>query len=197
MAKRKVISHHDFVRDLARGAVGEDIVVDFFKEEFGLLAENVSTRNSDYDLIIQQVVKPLTKGRNVVPDELLKKIFREALSSPRREELTVEVKLDQAAAKYKNFFIELTFDVNTGSPGALFKCKADIIAWVVPYKRGKYKIYLFKRPELLTWMFDYVFSNKKLQLKTPGISPFARGMAVPIEELEESFACIGCFDFKF
>jgi hypothetical protein len=197
MAKKKVISHYDFVRDLARGAIGEDVVVDFLKEEFGLLAENVSTRNPDYDLVVQQIVKPLAKSRNVVPEVLLKKIFRERLDSPRRDVLTIEVKLDEAAAKYKNFFIEVLFDVNTGSPGGVFKCKADIIAWVVPHKKGNYQIYLFKRPEMLTWIFDYVFSNRKLQLKTPGISPFARGIAIPIADIEDSFACIGSFNFKF
>lgn len=194
--RRRVISHYDFVRDLARGAVGEDVVVDFFKYQFGLRAENVSTRNPDYDLIVEEVDPALSKKRNVVADALLKKILREALSCPRRDFITVEVKLDAAAAKYKNFFIEVLFDVSTGSPGNMFKCKADIIAWVVPGKRGNYKIYLLKRPEFLAWFFDYVFS-RKIRLKTPAISPLARGVAVPISAIVNSPACIGQFDFKF
>lgn len=190
------IKHRDFVRDLARGAVGEDLIVDFFKQEFGLLAENVSTRNPDYDLIIKSVDRSLLK-RNVIGDSLLKKIFREALDCPRREVLTVEVKYDEAAARYKNFFVEMFFNIDTGSPGAVFKCKADIIAWVVPGKRGVYNIYLIKRAEFLAWLFEYIFTNKKIQLKTPGISPFARGIAIPISEMGKSFACIGLFKFKF
>jgi hypothetical protein len=194
--RTNVISHRDFVRDLARGAVGEDVVVDFFKKEFGLCAENVSTRNPDYDLLIQKLDPSLSKKRNVVADTLLKKILREALDSPRRDFITVEVKLDIAAAKYENFFVEVFFDVDTGSPGTVFKCKADIIAWVVPGRRGKYTIHLLKRPEFLAWFFEYVFT-KKIKLKTPSISPQARGVAIPISAVKNSFACIGSFEFKF
>lgn len=200
VAKRKarvsVISHRDFVRDLARGAVGEDVVVDFFKEEFGLCAENVSTRNPDYDLIVQKLDPSLSKKRNVVADTLLKKILREALNCPRKEELTIEVKLDVAAAKYKNFFVEVFFDEETGSPGTIFKCKADVIAWVVPEKRGRYTIYLLKRSEFLAWFFEYVFT-KKIKLKIPSISPQARGVAIPISAVKSSFALIGAYQFKF
>ncbi len=194
--RKRVISHYDFVRDLARGAVGEDVVVDFFKAEFGLCAENVSTRNPDFDLMVEKLDPRLSKSRNVVADALLKKILREELDCARRDFVTIEVKLDAAAAKYKNFFVEVFFDISTGSPGSIFKCKADIIAWVVPGKRKKYKIYLLKRPEFLAWFFDYVFS-RKIKLKTPSISPQARGVAVPIADIEESFACIGVWDFQF
>lgn len=200
IAKRKrrvnVISHKDFVRDLARGAVGEDVIVDFFKEEFGLCAENVSTRNPDYDLIVQKLDPSLSKKRNVIADTLLKKILREALDCPRRDEITIEVKLDVAAAKYKNFFVEVFFDIATGSPGNVFKCKADVIAWVIPARRGKYTIYLLKRPEFLAWFFEYVFS-RKIKLKTPSISPQARGVAIPISAVKNSFALIGEYEFKF
>ncbi len=195
--KRKgVISHYDFVRDLARGAVGEDLIVEFFKDEFGLCAENVSTRNPDFDLIVEKLDPSLSKKKNVVADALFKKILREALDCPRRDFVTIEVKLDAAAAKYKNFFVEVFFDISTGSPGNVFKCKADIIAWVVPGAKGKYKIFLLKRPEFLAWFFDYVFS-RKIKLKTPAISPQARGVAIPIADVKESFACIGEFDYSF
>jgi hypothetical protein len=191
-----VISHRDFVRDLARGAVGEDVVVEFFKDQFGLCAENVSTRNPDYDLIVQSLDPSLSKKRNVVSETLLKKILREALDCPRRDAVTVEVKLDVAAAKYKNFFVEVFFDIATGSPGTIFKCKADVIAWVVPGKRGKYTIYLIKRPEFLAWFFEYI-SSKKVKLKTPSISPQARGVAIPISAVKNSFALIGAYEYKF
>lgn len=197
MGKTKpIISHRDFVRDLGRGALGEDVVEVFFKEEFGVIAENVSDRNPDFDLAISELDPELAKQRRVVPGKLLKKIFRDSFGYRGKERVTVEVKYDEAAARYKNFFIEVFFDVDTGSPGTVFKCKADLIAWVVPAKK-KFKIYLFKRPEFLAWFFQYIFENKKkLQYKTPNISPQARGIAVPIKALASSFACLGVFDFR-
>ncbi len=196
-SRKGPINHYDFVRDLERGAVGEDIVVAFFKEQFGLIADNVSTRNSDFDLLVKKLDSSLSQKRNVVSKEMLKKIFREAFDCSRREQITIEVKYDEAATRYKNLFIELFFDIDTGSPGAVFKCKADIIAWVVPEKKGSNRIYLFKRPEFLTWIFDYIFSNRKIELKTPGISPKARGVVIPISEIKECYACVGEYTFKF
>lgn len=88
------------------------------------------------------------------------------------------------------------FDYNTGSPGTTFKCKADLLAWVVPM-RGKSKIYLFKRPEFLAWIIDYIITNpKKAKYKTPGISPFCRGVPIPIKDVADSYACLGVFEFK-
>lgn len=196
---RKVIDHRHFVRDLERGAKGEKIVEDFFKEEFGLLAENVSKGNSDYDLKVSTICKDLEKSSNVVPSKLFKKILRDSLSYNKKKSVTIEVKYDEAAAKYRNFFIELIFDIEKNVPGALFKCKADLVVWVVPDKNKRKKtakIYLFKRPELISWLFQYVHGEKKVTFKTPSISPYARGLTVPISKLTKSFACVGEYDFK-
>lgn len=193
---KRVISHQDFVRDLGRGALGEDIVEVFLQREFGVVAENVSQRNPDYDLKITALDPKLAKQRNVVPKTLLKKIFKDSFKCPNRNQVTVEVKYDEAASRYNNFFLEIFFDVDTGCPGTTFKCKADIVAWVVP-ARKRFKIYLFKRPEFLAWLFHYMFENKKtLKYKTPNISPQARGIVVPISAAVESPACLGTFDFK-
>lgn len=194
--KKRVISHLDFVRDLGRGALGEDVAEAFFRTEFGVQAENVSDRNPDYDLVIAALDKKLSVQRKVVPKKLLRKIFKDAFGYLNKDTITVEVKFDAAAAKYKNFFIEIFFDIATGSPGTTFKCKADLITWVVPVNH-KYKIYLLKRPEFLAWLFQYIFDNRKIQYKTPGISPQARGVAIPIEVIANSFACLGEFDFSF
>jgi hypothetical protein len=195
MAKRKqVISHHDFVRDLRRGARGEEVVEDFFSKEFGLIAENVSDRNPDFDLIIADLTKQ--KRTKAASKKALKRIFKDAFGITRRDDVTVEVKYDEAAARYKNFFIEMFFDHRSGSPGTTFKCKADLIAWVVP-RRGRSQIYLFKRPEFLAWIVDYIVSSsKKVKYKTPGISPYARGVPIPIKEVSKSYACLGVFEFK-
>lgn len=190
------INYWDFTRDLERGAVGEELVVDFLDEEFGLQADNVSTKNSDYDLIIKKLSSSLAKQKNVVPKSLLKKIFKEAFDISKRESVTIEVKYDEAAARYKNLFIELFFNIETGSPGTIFKCKADLIAWVVPEKSRRNKVILLKRPEFLAWLFDYIYTNKNIEFKTPGVSPFARGIAVPISAIKECFACLGEFDYK-
>ena len=195
--KKRVISHRDFVRDLGRGAKGEAVVEAFFEEEFGLVAKNVSENNPDYDLILDEVVPELLKKPKVVPKKLLKKIFKDAFSITRKDSLTVEVKLDEAAARYGNFFFEIFLNVETGSPGGIFKCKADLFVWVVPGKRRKYNIYLFKRAEMMAWLFDYVLTyRKKLTYKTPGISPYARGLPISIEEISDSPACLGVFDYK-
>lgn len=197
MAKRKpVISHHDFVRDLRRGHKGEEIVEDFFKEEFGLIAENVSNRNPDFDLCISELIPSKQKKTEAASKKALKRIFKDAFDISRRDFITVEVKYDEAAARYKNFFIELFFDYRTGNPGTTFKCKADLIVWVVPM-RGKSKVYVLKRPELLAFIFDYVVTApKKIKYKTPGISPYARGLPIPIKEMADSYACLGVFEFK-
>lgn len=198
MAKNKrVISHRDFVRDLGRGSVGEGVAEAFFSREFGVIAENVSTRNPDHDLLISKLEPDLADRPKVVPDKLLRKIFKDSFGYIKKKSLSVEVKYDEAAARYGNLFFEIFFDIDTGNPGTTFKCKADLIVWVVPAKSRKFKIYLFKRPELLAWLFDYVFTHKKtLKYKTPGISPHARGVPVPIVDIVESSACLGEFEFK-
>jgi hypothetical protein len=197
MAKRKrpVISHRDFVRDLGRGALGEDVAEVFFKSEFGVIAENVSEKNPDYDLKISKLDPCLAKRPRVVPAKLLRKIFRDSFGYSNKKELTVEVKFDEAAARYGNIFIEIFFDIDTGSPGTVFKCKADLLAWVIP-ARKKFKIYLIKRPEFLAWLFGYIFADDSLEYKTPGISPHARGIALPIKEMVNSPACLGEFELK-
>jgi hypothetical protein len=198
MAKRKPpINHYDFVRDLVRGQKGEEIAIQFFREELGLTCTNLSDRNPDFDLLIDALDPKLTEGKKIVPQKLLKKIFREAFRYSRKEEITVEVKFDMAAAKYKNIFLEVIFNIEEGVPGGMFKCKADILAWIVPNAGGdSVKIYLFKRPELLAWLFLYIFENKDVKLKTPAISPFTKGVAVPIKIIKESFACVGEFNYK-
>lgn len=193
--KRRPISHRDFVRDLGRGAVGEDIACSFFLKEFGIISKNVSERNPDFDIILYDLDEELLNKPKVVPKKLLKKVFKD-FGFHNKEELTVEVKFDEAAARYKNFFIEVFFNVEDGSPGSLLKCKSDLIVWVVPNGK-KHKIYMFNRAGFLAWFFEYIFENRKsLKLKTPGISPMARGIAVPIELAKESFSCLGVFDFR-
>lgn len=198
MAKRKPpINHYDFVRDLVRGQKGEEIAIQFFREELGLTCKNLSDRNPDFDLLIDELDPKLTEGKKVVPKKLLKKIFREAFKYSRRDTITVEVKFDMAAAKYKNLFLEVLFNIEEGVPGGMFKCKADILTWIVPKAGGKsVKIYLFKRPEFLAWLFQYIFENKDVKLKTPAISPFTRGVAVPINIIKDSYACVGEFDYE-
>lgn len=194
--KKRVISHRDFVRDLGRGALGEDIVEAFFRDEFGLLATNVSDKNPDFDIIIDDVCEDLKPKRKAVPGKLLRKIFRDSFGITKKKFVSIEVKFDEAAARYKNFFFEIFFNIETGSPGTTFKCKADLIVWVVPLRK-RFKIYVFKRPELLAWLFEFMFQNKKkLKYKTPGISPYARGVAVPIKEVAASAACVGEFEYK-
>ena len=39
MTRKRVISHRDFVRDLGRGAIGEDIVELFFEKEFNVIID--------------------------------------------------------------------------------------------------------------------------------------------------------------
>ncbi len=56
MSKVRTISHYDFKRDLARGAIGEGIAEVFFQREFGVVAENKSERNPDFDLIVNDYV---------------------------------------------------------------------------------------------------------------------------------------------
>lgn len=198
MAKRKPpINHYDFVRDLVRGQKGEEIAIQFFREEFGLACKNLSDRNPSFDLLIDELDPKLTAGKKVAPKKLLKKIFREVFKYSRKDEITVEVKFDMAAAKYKNFFLEVFFNIEEGVAGGIFKCKADILTWIIPNKGGKsVKIYLFKRPEFLAWLFNYIFTNKDIKLKTPRISPFTRGVAVPVNLLKGSFACVGEFDYE-
>lgn len=194
--KRSVISHYDFVRDLGRGAIGEDVVEVFFKKEFGLIADNVSKNNPDFDLVITKLDPKLARRRKVVPARLLKKIFKDSFGYSNKKEITVEVKFDEAAARYSNIFVEIFFNIDSGSPGTMFKCKADLLAWVIP-ARKKFKIYLIKRPEFLAWVFDYMFTSKKrLEYKTPGISPHARGVVIPIKEVASSVACVGEFELK-
>lgn len=199
MAKRKqVISHHDFVRDLRRGARGEDVAQDFFEDEFGVIAENVSKRNPDFDLKITEILptKSTKKKSAAVNKKALKKIFKDSFGYSRKDDITIEVKYDEAAARYKNFFIEMFFNIDDGTPGTTFKCKADVLIWIVPLRKH-HKIYLFKRPEFLAWIFDYMLTNKKkLKYKVPGISPHARGIPVPIKEIADSFACLGEFEYK-
>jgi hypothetical protein len=98
MVKGGIISHKHFVRDLARGAVGEEVVESFFLEQFGLCSRNVSEKNPDYDLVLDSVSKEMV-GPKVVPKKLLKKIFKDVFGYTSKKELSVEVKLDEAAAK--------------------------------------------------------------------------------------------------
>lgn len=193
--RRRVISHTDFVRDLGRGALGEDVVEVFFRHEFGVVARNVSKNNPDYDMIVDDIVPALKKKRGVVPKKLLRKIFKESFGYTGKDSVTVEVKFDEAAARYKNFFFEIFFDVETGSPGTIFKCKADLIVWVVPSK-AKFKVYIFRRAELLAWLFDHVFNVEVVEYKIPAVSPYARGLPISIKLLADSAACIGEFEYK-
>ena len=197
MSKKRVISHRDFVRDLGRGARGEDIVEVFLQGEFGIIPDNVSERNPDYDLIIKKIDPEAFPGKKVVPKKLLRKIFRDSFGFYRKDTLTVEVKFDEAAARYKNIFLEVYFNYEDGTPGTIFKCKADVIAWVVPAKNKKFKIHLLDRAKFLAWFHNYTLTHrKKLEYKVPGISPMARGIAVPLVEVVESVACIGVYEFK-
>lgn len=197
MAKRKqIISHYDFVRDLRRGARGEDIVEDFFKEKFGIIAANVSDRNPDFDLCVSELAPKKVKKTAAASKKALKRIFKDAFGISRRDSITIEVKYDEAAARYKNFFIEMFFNHEDGTPGNIFKCKADLMVWVVPM-RGKSKIYVFKKPEFVAWIMDYIICHpKRLKYKTPGISPYARGIPVPIKDVADSYACLGVFEYK-
>lgn len=197
MAKRKqVISRADFIRDLRRGARGEDVAQDFFEDVFGVVAENVSKRNPDFDLKITELIPALRKKSDAVNKKALKKIFKDGFGYSRKDDITVEVKFDEAAARYKNFFIETYFNIDEGVPGTTFKCKADLYVWIVP-QRKHHKIYLFKRPEFLAWIFDYMLTNKKiLKYKTPSISPHCRGIPIPIKEIADSYACLGEFEYK-
>lgn len=195
--KRGVISHRDFIRDLGRGAVGEDIAEAFFLEEFGLTTKNVSDRNPDFDLLLCGLDESVTKQRGVVPDKMLKKIFKD-LGFPSKDEITVEVKFDEAAAKYKNFFIEIYYNIETGVPGNIFKSKCDLIVWIVPGKKRSYHLYIFNRAFLLAWIFNYLLEHKKgVKFKSPAISPYARGVPVPITLVQDSPACLGSYVFKY
>jgi hypothetical protein len=190
MAKR-VISHKDFVRDLGRGAVGEDVVEEFFKKEFQVVLKNTGAHTKGWDFELDGVVETAAKLPKVDEKKLLAK-FKKHLGE------TIEVKYDEAAAKYGNFFIEFLFDEETGKAGAIPNCKADLIVWVVPSKKGKFKVYLFKRAELLAWLFVYVLERqKKLEVKSPAISPRAKGIVIPIKDAIEGFSCLGEFTFKF
>lgn len=189
---RGVISHKDFVRDLKRGGVGEEIVQEFVRREFKINIKQVggSNRHWDFELLSADVS---AKGKKFTKKDEKKLIT----SFKKKFGETLEVKYDEAAAKYKRFFVELLFDIDRGVAGAATKCKADIVVWVVPDRKGWYKLYFFKRPEFLSWVVIYSLENKDTKLKTPGISPKARGMAIPIEDLKESFAFIGEYEFKF
>lgn len=192
-----VINPRDFARDLGRGALGEDIVVKFFLREYSVIARNVSDHNPDYDLLIDALAAEVAQQEKIDPEKLLQKFFR-GLGFPKHKVLSVEVKLDEAAARYRNFFIEIFFDVERGVPGGFFKCKADLMAWVVPVRSagGKFKIYLFNRASLLAWVFKYLLEHPgAVPFKTPGISPNARGVAIPIAIAEKSPACLGVFDY--
>ena len=193
---RRPISHRDFVRDLARGTEGEEIVEEFLLEEFGLVSENVSQNNPDFDILITGVCTKWAKSKGVVSKKLFKKILKDGFGFRNKNELSVEVKYDQAASRSGNIFIELFFDITEGKPGTVFKCKADIVCWVIPRARKKKSIYLFKRAEMLAWLFEYMRENK-IKLKTPGVSPYARGMAVPVKEIADGFACLGEYTFRY
>ena len=189
MSKR-VISHRDFVRDLDRGAVGEDVAEEFFKREYNVLLTNVSGSNRHWDFEVLDLVEDVKNQRKVVKDKLLKK-FKKSFGT------TIEVKYDEAAARYGNFFIELLFDIENDTAGAITTCKADLIVWVVPAKKGWYKLYLCKRAEFISWLIMYVLTNKdKVKLKVPGISPRARGIPIPIKDIKESYGFLGDFDFR-
>jgi hypothetical protein len=190
VAREKVISHKDFVRDLARGSIGEDIAEVFFEREFDIRVENKSIRNPDWDLIVVGVSDDLIKKPKRFKERHVKK-FKKKFGE------TVEVKFDEAASRHKNLFVEVLFDADRGVAGTTTKCKADLLAWVVPTGRRKFKVYLLKRPEFLAWLMLYFLENKKkLKLKVPGISPKARGVPVPIKDIVDSFACLGEYTFK-
>lgn len=191
--KRKVIDHRDFVRDLGRGAHGEDIVDLFFQEEFGVEVRNVTKQKVGWDFEVDKwTKKELDKTKAARRKKLnkFKKVFGN-FKTP----LSVEVKFDEAAARYKNIFIELLFDVKKGAAGAVMNCKADVFVWVIPDGRKKYKILLLKRPEFLAWLMGYVLEKDDIKIKTPSVSPYARGLAIPVKEIEESFSCLGVYEF--
>lgn len=176
------IKHQDFVRDLKRGEVGEEVVEDFIKKEFDIELKRVSTTNRHWDFEITAKKKGPKKIR-----DFIKKYGN-----------TIEVKYDEAAAKYKRFFIELMFDVDKGVAGAATNCKSDIVVWVIPDGKRKYKLYFFHRPEFLSWLILYILEQtRKPELKTPGISPKARGLPVSIEEAVKGFSFIQSFDFQY
>jgi hypothetical protein len=187
----KVISHRDFIRDLGRGAVGEDVAAEFFRREFQVILKSVGETNRSWDFELEDIEPEALANKAANKKKLLSK-FKKNLGE------TIEVKYDEAAAKYDNFFIEILFDVEAGKAGSITNCKADLLVWVVPKRRGNYKIYLFKRSEFIAWVLLYALENrKKLQLKSPAISPRARGIVIPVKDAADSFACLGDFDFKF
>src|SRR3989304_466568 len=112
MAKGRVISHRDFVRDLDRGAIGEDVAEEFFRREYNIILKNVSSNNRFWDFEVASLDDKTTKSRKVVKEKLLKK-FKKDFGA------TIEVKYDEAAAKYDNFFIEIMFDVENDVAGTI------------------------------------------------------------------------------
>jgi len=187
----RVIKHRDFVRDLDRGAVGEDVIEEFFKKEYNVILKSVSDKNRYWDFEVVGLDETVSKYKKATKTKLLKK-FKKNFGT------TIEVKFDEAAEKYKRFFIELLFDVEKDVAGAIANCKSDLITWVVPQRKGRYKVYLFKRAELISWLIIYALeSGSKMKLRTPGISPRARGIAIPITDITKAYGFLGEFNFKF
>lgn len=198
MSKKPVINYHDFMRDLKRGKEGEQIVQVFCKESFGLTCVDLSNKNPDFDLIIRQEDGIIGYEDENLNKKEYKRAIKKVFKYSRKKDITIEVKFDKVALKYSNFFLEVFFNIETGCAGGMFKSKADILAWVLPTNKegGEYKIFFFKRPELLAWLLSYVYTDRKVKFKTPRISPYARGVAVPIKLLENSVACIGVYDYS-
>jgi hypothetical protein len=183
-----VISHSDFRRDLKRGVVGEEVVEEFIKKEFGVALKQSVGANKFWDFeVIDGILAPKKSKRGKDKTKDFKSIFGS----------TIEVKYDEAAARYGRFFIELMFDVDSGKAGAATACKADTVVWVIPSGKGKYQLYFFRRPEFLSWLILYILDTKGLKLKTPGISPKARGLPVSIQDAIDGFAFIEQYEFKF
>jgi len=183
-----VISHRDFRRDLKRGDVGEEVVEEFIKKEFGVSLKQSVGANKFWDFEVVDIL-PAPKKSKRGQDQT--KQFRDTFGS------TIEVKYDEAAARYERFFVELMFDVDAGKAGAATACKADTVVWVIPAGKGKYNLYFFRRPEFLSWLILYILDTKGLKLRTPGISPKARGLPVSIQDAIDSFAFIEQYQFKF
>lgn len=186
-----VIRHSDFVRDMDRGAIGEDVAEEFFRKEYNVILKNVSKDCRYWDFEVDKIDESVSKYKKAAKTKLLKK-FKKTFGE------TIEVKYDEAAARYKNFFIEIMFDEERDVAGTTTNCKADTIVWVIPQRKGRYKLFIFKRSEFVAWLIMYVLNNKKkIKLKTPSISPRARGIAIPIKEMVKSFGFLGDYNFKF
>lgn len=189
------ISRYEFIKDRARGLIGEKTAESFLKKELQFEVLNVSDKSREFDFIIKDVTRECKDSSTKTVKSLLKSKFKESFKFGNKKEVTVEVKYDITAARTKNLFIEVFFNVDKTEAGALFKCKADILMWVIPQEE-KYKILIFKRADLIAWIFKHLFCTKELKLKVPGVSPYARGVVIPINKISKDPVCIGNYDFS-